>query len=113
MPSTIDREISRARAQLERLQAERSKHRVASVAFIRKAMGALGVGLGDLGGAPARARPAQRGATKRSRRRDGRSVVKPKYRGPKGELWSGRGRSPRWLAALESGGRKRSEFLIG
>ena len=35
-----------------------------------------------------------------------------KYRGPNGEEWSGRGRTPNWLAALEAEGRRREEFLI-
>ena len=40
------------------------------------------------------------------------SAVAAKYRGPNGETWSGRGRAPMWLAALEAEGRQRSEFLI-
>ena len=35
-----------------------------------------------------------------------------KYRGPKGETWSGRGLAPRWLVALERKGKKRNAFLI-
>ena len=38
--------------------------------------------------------------------------VPPKYRGPNGEEWSGRGHTPKWLAALEATGRPRDEFLI-
>jgi DNA-binding protein H-NS len=38
--------------------------------------------------------------------------VEPKYRGPNGETWAGRGRAPRWLAELEAKGRKRESFLI-
>ncbi|WP_149535757.1 H-NS histone family protein [Siccirubricoccus phaeus] len=34
------------------------------------------------------------------------------HRGPNGETWSGRGRLPRWLAAMEAEGRKRDEFRI-
>ena len=33
-----------------------------------------------------------------------------KYRGPNGETWAGRGRTPGWLAALESGGASREQF---
>jgi len=36
----------------------------------------------------------------------------PKYRGPNGEEWSGRGHTPKWLAALEATGRSRDEFRI-
>ena len=39
-------------------------------------------------------------------------AVAAKYRGPNGETWSGRGRAPMWLAALEAEGRQRSEFLV-
>jgi len=38
--------------------------------------------------------------------------VAPKYRGPDGETWAGRGATPRWLAALMKQGRKKDEFLI-
>jgi DNA-binding protein H-NS len=38
--------------------------------------------------------------------------VAPKYRGPDGEIWAGRGATPNWLAALMKQGRKREEFLI-
>ncbi len=38
--------------------------------------------------------------------------VPAKYRGPAGETWSGRGKQPRWLAALVAEGRTPTEFLI-
>jgi len=40
--------------------------------------------------------------------------VKPKYRNPANpsETWSGRGRQPRWMAALVQKGKAPSEFLI-
>ncbi|MGA7489680.1 MAG: H-NS histone family protein [Xanthobacteraceae bacterium] len=38
--------------------------------------------------------------------------VPPKYRGPGGETWAGRGARPRWLAALLKQGRKIEEFAI-
>ncbi|MBL6455128.1 H-NS histone family protein [Belnapia sp. T6] len=40
------------------------------------------------------------------------SQVAAKYRGPNGEEWSGRGRLPKWLHAMEAEGRKRDEFRI-
>jgi DNA-binding protein H-NS len=36
----------------------------------------------------------------------------PKYRGPNGETWAGRGLAPRWLVELEKKGKKRESFLI-
>jgi len=49
--------------------------------------------------------------------RGGRSVLKgrkvpPKYRGPSGDTWAGRGVRPRWLVAAIKGGKKLDDFLI-
>ena len=49
--------------------------------------------------------------------RGGGSVLKgkkvpPKYRGPSGETWAGRGARPRWLVAGIKEGKKLDDFLI-
>ena len=41
----------------------------------------------------------------------GRKVL-PKYRGPSGETWAGRGARPRWLVAAIKRGKKLDDFLI-
>jgi DNA-binding protein H-NS len=38
--------------------------------------------------------------------------VAPKYKGPHGEKWSGRGRNPRWLTVAMSEGKRPEDFLI-
>jgi len=38
--------------------------------------------------------------------------VPPKYRGPSGETWAGRGAKPRWLVDAIKGGKKPDDFLI-
>jgi DNA-binding protein H-NS len=38
--------------------------------------------------------------------------VAPKYRGPNGETWSGRGLKPRWLTAEINSGKQLEDFLI-
>ena len=38
--------------------------------------------------------------------------VPPKYRGPSGETWAGRGARPRWLVAAIKDGKKLDHFLI-
>jgi DNA-binding protein H-NS len=38
--------------------------------------------------------------------------VPPKYRGPSGETWAGRGARPRWLIAAIKSGKKLDDFLI-
>ncbi len=61
------------------------------------------------GDTPKRGRPAGGGRKKGPGRG---SKVAPKYRGPGGETWSGRGLKPRWLTmALREGG-KIEDFLI-
>lgn len=42
-----------------------------------------------------------------------RKAVAAKYRNPaNGDAWSGRGRVPKWLVAVEGVGRKREEFAV-
>lgn len=38
--------------------------------------------------------------------------VPPKFRGPQGETWSGRGLMPRWLTALVAQGQPKETFAI-
>jgi DNA-binding protein H-NS len=38
--------------------------------------------------------------------------VPPRYRGPSGETWAGRGAKPRWLVAAIKRGKKIDDFLI-
>jgi DNA-binding protein H-NS len=35
-----------------------------------------------------------------------------KFRGPKGEAWSGRGKLPQWMADAEKQGKSRDEFMV-
>lgn len=49
---------------------------------------------------------------KRRTRSDAGQPLAPKYKGPNGETWSGRGRQPTWLTELEAVGHDKSEFLI-
>jgi DNA-binding protein H-NS len=58
------------------------------------------------------------GGKSRGRKADGRSKLKgrkvaPKYRGKKGETWSGRGLKPRWLSAAIKSGADLEDFAIG
>lgn len=39
-------------------------------------------------------------------------VVPDKYVGPEGQRWSGRGRTPRWVAELEAKGDSRDNYLV-
>ena len=52
------------------------------------------------------------GARRRGRSPLSGTKVPPKYRGPKGETWAGRGARPRWLVAAMKGGKRLENFLI-
>ena len=41
-----------------------------------------------------------------------KSALTPKFSGPNGESWTGRGLTPRWLAALIAQGHKKEEFAV-
>ena len=71
----------------------------------------LGIAPGDLFSAAGQQAP--KNATRARKPRDDIGTKRAaKYRGPNGEEWSGRGRTPNWLTALEAEGRGREEFLI-
>src|SRR5215212_4961597 len=59
----------------------------------------LGVTVRDLFGEPVQS-AAKHGRKPTAKQTDGGGPA-PKYRGPNGELWSGRGRMPRWLQAAQ------------
>lgn len=112
-------------AQIEKLQKQateiKSKEFDKTVKEIVAKMQAFGItlkdlqrGLGKAGRAASAARTVSAGARKRSgtpSRQKGKKVP-PKYRGPKGETWSGRGMMPRWLATLVAQGKSRESFAI-
>ncbi len=65
--------------------------------------------------AKAKATPGRKPAVKKVVRKAASKAgtkVAAKYRGPKGETWSGRGSMPRWLAELVAQGKTRESFAI-
>jgi DNA-binding protein H-NS len=48
----------------------------------------------------------------RRQRSDKGVKLKPKYLGPNGEIYTGRGPTPKWLRTLERKGEKRDKFLV-
>ena len=44
--------------------------------------------------------------------RHARGIQPPKYRGPNGEEWSGRGPSPAWMKPFLAKGKTKADFLI-
>lgn len=66
-------------------------------ATIERQLEALGNSITSLGGG--KIARGGRGSTLKGKK------VAPKYRGPSGETWAGRGATPRWLVAAIKGGR--------
>jgi DNA-binding protein H-NS len=88
------------------------------VADIRAKMAAFGITIKDLGGKTSAkkgkpGRPAKAGKVAKVRKSKAAGVpVAPKFRGPAGETWSGRGLTPKWLSALVAQGRSKSDFAV-
>jgi DNA-binding protein H-NS len=89
------------RADVESLLAERARD-------LQRQIALLG-GSGRVAGGKRRGRPPG-GAGRASAMRGVK--VPPKYRGPDGETWAGRGATPRWLSALLKEGHLIEEFAI-
>jgi DNA-binding protein H-NS len=71
---------------------------------LERQLAALGGSIASIGGKVARG--GGRGSALKGKK------VAPKYRGPDGETWAGRGAKPRWLVAAIKEGKKLESFLI-
>ena len=115
-------EIQNQIAKLQKQAAEiKSRGFQKTVQDILAKMQAFGITLQDLQKAMGKGRKAAAGkgrvaATGKNpaprRSKAAGTTVAPKYRGPHGETWSGRGLMPRWLAALVAEGRAKEEFAV-
>jgi DNA-binding protein H-NS len=82
------------------------------VAEFRARAAGLGIALESLFPQAAGAAQGPSGQGGRKMRSDAGQKLTPRYRGPNGEEWAGRGRPPSWLTALEEQGRTREEFAV-
>lgn len=102
------------KARIAELQKELAKAEKSKEPAIRKVlalMKKLGVTVADLGkgGAPAAA-PTEK---KKSAKAGGKRGPAPvKFRDEAGNTWSGRGKTPRWLADAEKAGKNRAQFAV-
>lgn len=88
-----------------------------TVQDIRVKMQAYGITIKDLQPGKLRGKAKTTSGVKRVAKVDKKkatsvAIVAPKFRGPNGEVWSGRGLMPRWLSALVAQGRNKAEFAI-
>ncbi len=107
--------------QIDKLQKQasdiRAKEFDKTVREILATMQAFGITAKDLlsaSGKPGKVKAgklARQPRAKSAKSNAGVSVA-PKFRGPNGETWSGRGLTPRWLKALEAQGSRKEDFAI-
>ena len=112
-------------SQIEKVQKQaneiKSKDFHATVQDILAKMAAFGISVKDLqsGKGKSKAGRAAKGkagtaksvkAPKAARKAS--NPVAPKYRGPHGETWTGRGLTPKWLSTLVAQGQSKDSFLI-
>jgi DNA-binding protein H-NS len=98
-------------AEAKRLEKlEGAKNEV--LAETREKLAQLGLSLEAVLPALASTGQGGRSGQGRKRRSDAGQPLPARYRGPNGEPWSGRGRMPKWLQALEAEGRDRKEFQV-
>lgn len=111
--------------QIEKLQKQaneiKSKDFTATVQDILAKMAAFGITVKDLqsGKDKSKAGRAAKGKTGAAKSvkapkaaRKASNPVAPKYRGPHGETWTGRGLTPKWLSTLVAQGQSKDSFLI-
>ncbi|GMV01817.1 MAG: H-NS histone family protein [Burkholderiaceae bacterium] len=111
----LRKQIEKLEAQARRLESAAEQKKKQAVAQVVALMKKLGVSLEDMAGArPRRARAAKGAAKKRGAKKSAaKKPVAAKFRnGKTGETWSGRGRTPRWLAALEAQGKSRDDYRV-
>ena len=100
----------------DRVQAELSRKIDAERGALQKQIDALAKleagGSRTMNGTGAAKVRRVRGSVAKTSKAPNAKKLAPKYRGPDGETWSGRGLAPRWLTTLEAGGKKRESYLI-
>ncbi|MCC7059020.1 MAG: H-NS histone family protein [Burkholderiaceae bacterium] len=112
---SIRKQIEKLEAQAKKLEQAAEQKKKQAVAQVVALMKKVGVSMGDLEETRARStRSASRGAKKAgATRKTVKKPVPPKFRNDKtGETWAGRGRTPRWLAALEAQGKSREDYRV-
>lgn len=86
-------------------QTKREEAKAALIAETTEKAEAIGLTIEELF-------PSSSAARGRRTRSDAGKSMSPKFKGPNGETWSGRGRTPVWLTAAEKAGKTRDEFRI-
>ena len=115
--------LSELQAQIITLQKQAAELKArdfkSTIKDIQSTMNLFGITIKDLQAPVRKQRKSKGGVTADKKVKDPSKVsksankpVEAKYSGPEGQTWSGRGLSPKWLAALVAQGAKREDYLI-
>ncbi|MFM9970069.1 MAG: H-NS family nucleoid-associated regulatory protein [Burkholderiales bacterium] len=111
--ASLQTQIAQLQKKAQKILAAEARNKNAKVARVLKLMKSLGVGVVDLEKSIGLLSAAKKTAPVKQAGEGSRKSVAAKYRdATTGETWSGRGKTPRWLAAREAEGRKREEYKI-
>ncbi len=106
-------------ADLQKKLAAAESSKAPAINKVKALMKKLGVTLEDLAEKPGSADPATRrrgrprkGAADKPAKSAGSRKVAIKYRDEKGNTWTGRGKTPRWLVEAEKTGKTRENFAV-
>ena len=107
LDSMSDEELQALRERVDTMLDERVRNRFAEYQRIARGAG-YEVTLTKIGEEHRRRR------SRSPSREDRRSEISPKYRNPDNpsEIWSGRGREPKWMQREMASGKSRDDFLI-
>lgn len=89
--------------------SKQAAERDAFIARVREEAAAIGLRPEELFAPAPPSAPRKAPGVSRAR---GKGTVPAQFRGPNGDEWSGRGKSPKWLAEAEKAGRSREDFRI-
>lgn len=116
MPKLSAQALKARIADLQKQLAAAESAKGPAIKKVKALMKKLGVTIADLTDEPGAAPTVRRGRKPRSsgtaKPRKAGSKVAIKYRDDRGNTWTGRGKTPRWLADAEKSGATREQFLI-
>ena len=100
MSSLIDiqQQIAELEAQAQQIKASQFNEKLA---MVKETMSTYGITIEHL-----------KNMLQKEGKAKSKTPAPAKYAGPNGESWSGRGLTPRWLAALVDDGHAKEEYLI-
>ena len=110
---SLQKQIAKLQIKAKNILDDELKKKNVGKSRVLKLMKELGITAADLAGSKTGGTVAIKGKARKSATSAKRKPVVAKYRDPvTDDTWSGRGKTPRWLAAKEAAGELRDQFII-